>query len=259
MAENGHMGAQLVLPAGDRLERDEGDPLPGPVHHRIMGHRRLRPILLAGPRFAHAVALGPRRFDQSRLDLALGRLRHAVHQRPIDLPHRAGLEGAAELGRDRRRLATTSTPEVSRSSRWTSRGRVSGPSPMASSSRSIWCVVLVPPCTAMPERLVEHQQIVVLVQGDGGEEVAVGLRQCVLRRWRRRRVGQRRHANGLAFGEPRARLGPAAVDPHLARAQQLLEPAMRQAGIMGLEPAVEPHAVFAGANFLRLYPCHDVF
>src|SRR5262245_26896509 len=57
VADDGHVGAKLVLPAGDGLERDEGDVLPGPVHHGVMRHRRLRHILLAWARFPYAVAL----------------------------------------------------------------------------------------------------------------------------------------------------------------------------------------------------------
>ena len=33
MADDGHMRAKLMLPPGDRLERDEGDLLPGTVDH----------------------------------------------------------------------------------------------------------------------------------------------------------------------------------------------------------------------------------
>src|SRR3972149_9901226 len=77
MTEYGHMGAELVLPSGDGLERDEGDRLPRPVHDRVMGHRRLGDVLLAWARLAHAVAFGPRRLDQGRLDLPLRRLRPA--------------------------------------------------------------------------------------------------------------------------------------------------------------------------------------
>src|SRR6185437_7012181 len=101
IADDRHMRAELMLPPGDRLERDEGDALPCPVDHRVMGHRRLRDVLLAGPRLAHAIALGTCGLDQRRLDLALRRFGDALHQSPIDLAHRAGLEGPAELRRPR--------------------------------------------------------------------------------------------------------------------------------------------------------------
>src|SRR5262249_6313869 len=53
--------------------------------------------------------------------------------------------------------------------------------------------------------------------------------------------------------EPGARLGATAIDAHLSGAQELLEPTMRQVGIMAPEPAVEPHAVLAGID----RPCLD--
>ena len=97
-------------------------------------------------------------------------------------------------------------------------------------------------------RLVEHEQIVVLVEGDGSKEGTVRLGQRLRCRRCRRSRRQRRHANGLTRGEPCARLGAAAVDPNLAGAQQFLEPAVRQVGVMAPEPAVEPHAVLAGLD-----------
>jgi hypothetical protein len=94
-------------------------------------------------------------------------------------------------------------------------------------------------------RLVQNEEVVVLVERDRGEEGAVGLGERVLGLRRRGHVGERRNSDGLARSEPRARLGAAAIHPHLAGAQELLEPAMRQRGVMGPEPAIEPHAVFA--------------
>ena len=47
-------------------------------------------------------------------------------------------------------------------------------------------------------------------------------------------------AHDLPRLQPLARLGALAVDPHLAGAQELFEPAMAEAGEMTLEPAVEP-------------------
>src|SRR5665648_1001002 len=58
-------------------------------------------------------------------------------------------------------------------------------------------------------RLVEDEQIVVLVQGDVGEKVAVGLGQRLFRARRRRHIGKRRNADTLAGAEPGAGLGPA--------------------------------------------------
>ena len=51
---------------------------------------------------------------------------------------------------------------------------------------------------------------------------------------------QRRHADRLARGEAQAGLGAPAVDPHLAGAQELLQPAVAELGEAPPEPAVEP-------------------
>src|SRR6478735_2559912 len=100
-----------------------------------------------------------------------------------------------------------------------------------------------------PRRLVEHQEIVVLVKRDGGEKRALGLGQRLRRRRRRRRCGRQWwNANALSGGKARTRLGASAIDAYLAGAEQLLKPAVRQVGVMASEPAVEAHAVLA-----RLY------
>ena len=50
--------------------------------------------------------------------------------------------------------------------------------------------------------------------------------------------------------------GAAAVDPDLAGAQQLLEPAMAEAGEMALEPAVEPDLGLVLVDRDGLYAAH---
>ena len=57
---------------------------------------------------------------------------------------------------------------------------------------------------------------------------------------------ERRHADHLAGLDAGVGLGAAAIDAHLAGAQQLLQMAEAQARKMRLEPAVEPHARLAG-------------
>ena len=60
MAENVHVRAKLMLPARHGLERDKRDSLPGPVDYRVVRDGRLGAVLLAGTRFAHAVAFRSR-------------------------------------------------------------------------------------------------------------------------------------------------------------------------------------------------------
>jgi hypothetical protein len=256
MADDGHMGAKLVLPAGDGLERDEGDVLPGPVDHGVMRHRRLRHLLLARTRLPHPVALGALRLDQRRLDLALVRLGHAADQRPIDLPHRAGLESAAELRRDGAALGHD------QHARGVAVEPVHEPrpclGPVAQGFEQAVDMMrrLGSALHGDARRLVEDEEVVVLVEGDRREKIAVGLRQAASWRWRRRDIGQRRHADSLAVNEPRARLSARAIDPDLPRPQQLLEPAVGKLRVMGLEPAVEAHPVFTGRDVLRLDARH---
>ena len=152
-----------------------------------MGHRRLRDLLLAGTRFPHPVALRSCGLDQRRLDLALRRLRHAVDQRPIDLPHRAGLEGAAELGRDRAALGHHQHPRgVAVEPVHEPRPRLR---PVAQAFEQAVDVMwrFGPALHRDSRRLVEDEKIVILVERAGGKEVAVGLRQAMSRRRRRRR------------------------------------------------------------------------
>ena len=55
------------------------------IDDRIMRGRVHGFFLLAGFGLAHAVAIGAGGFDEGGFDLALGRIRHALHERPIGL------------------------------------------------------------------------------------------------------------------------------------------------------------------------------
>ena len=68
----------------------------------------------------------------------------------------------------------------------------------------------------------------------------------------------RRHADRLPRLEPGVGLHPAAVDPHLPGAQQLLEMPEADIGIVGAEPAIEAHPRLVRADRDRLELCHDV-
>ena len=89
------------------------------------------------------------------------------------------------------------------------------------------------------------------------------LRFQMVRSGKLRLLLQRRDADGLTGGEPGIGFHPPAFDPHLPTAQQLLQMAEGKVGIMGLEPAVEPHALFIRVDAACLnghdvgtpYPC----
>src|SRR5690606_35622004 len=67
---------------------------------------------------------------------------------------------------------------------------------------------------------------------------------------------KRRHAHHLAGHHARVGLRPAAVDPHLPRAEQLLQVAEAEPRIARLEPAVEAHSRLAFLDPDLLDACH---
>ena len=136
--------------------------------------------------------------------------------------------------------AITSTPLVSLSRRWTSRGRSALPKRKPSKSPSRWRSDLVPPCTASPGGLLRTMTAssrcstaACSIASSAGSS-----RRGVIGGRGRRRI-ERRDADRLARGQPVAGLGALAVDPDLPGAQQLFEPAMGQRRVMPPEPAIE--------------------
>ncbi len=104
-------------------------------------------------------------------------------------------------------------------------------------------------------RLVQGQDFLVLVQHQRLGEGDVALGQFLLG-VRIGRVGQRRHAHLRASCQLGVGLDPRAVDPDLARAEQLVELDMVQVRPAALEPAVHPDPVLAivhieGTNFFH--------
>ena len=149
--------------------------------------------------------------------------------------------------------ASSSTPDVSLSSRWTSRGR-SPSKASASSMPSRCCAVFEPPCTASPAGLsmtmtcasrcstrARRSSAAPTARSCAGRAVAGG-----------RSLDQRRHPNLLAWLQPFAGAGAAAVDAYLAGAQQPLQQAVGHGGPMAAEPAVKPQPALVGSDFDRL-------
>ena len=91
-----------------------------------------------------------------------------------------------------------------------------------------------------PRRLVDGDHVVIAVDDQlvrAGEVAGIGGRAHRPAPWRR--GAERRHANFLPRRQPRRRPDTRPVDPDLAGAQQLLEPAMGKVGEMLTEPPVE--------------------
>ena len=128
------------------------------------------------------------------------------------------------------------------SSRCTRRGRSADSKRSPSSSASTWRSVLVPPCTARPAGLLTTiAQSSRYSTASRSSATSCGrARGAAPARRRRGGLGQRRHADRLARRDRVAGAGALAVDPDLPGAQQLFEPAVTEARIMPLEPAVEP-------------------
>ena len=100
-----------------------------------------------------------------------------------------------------------------------------------------------------PVRLVEDVELVVLVEDQVAQELRVLVVDLLLDALATSASsgGMRTSLPGL---EPRIGLGPAAVDPHLPGADQLLQMPERHLREMHAEPAVEPHAVFVARDGL---------
>src|SRR5690606_4696477 len=102
-------------------------------------------------------------------------------------------------------------------------------------------------------RLVEREDRLVLVNDGAADHLRILVaHRALIDRRRLKLRAKRRHTDDLPRREPRIGLGAGAIDPHLAGAQQLLEPPMRERGETLLEPAVEAKAVFLFAHiYLR--------
>ena len=108
-------------------------------------------------------------------------------------------------------------------------------------------------------RLVEDEDLRVLVEQHLAQHIAVVLAAHGLRRELAFALAvdaERGDAHDLSRFDAGVCLGATAVDAHLAGAQQLLQLHEAEAGIMRLEPAVEPHARLARFDRDLLYACH---
>ena len=158
MADRRHVRAQLVGAAGQRLQLDPGGAVAGAVDSRqrvLAGSPCSSPMCIFSPPVPGCLA--ERRVDQPLV--ADRARRRPAPNRPCA---RSGRKRPWRNGRPRARVrATSSAPDVSLSSRWTSLGRPLS-SARPSSSRSRCWVVLVPPCVARPGGLLSTNALRVL-------------------------------------------------------------------------------------------------
>ena len=144
-----HMCAQLMRSSGDRLQRHPGKFRRRGFHHGIVRDCVARAFVAMGGD-AHDRVLLALLFRKIGRDAALLRFRHTRHQRPVDLARRAMANDPVNAVAAKRVLATSRQPDVSLSSRCTSRGFWPFESRITSSIWSTWRVVPEPPCTASP-------------------------------------------------------------------------------------------------------------
>src|SRR5262249_41624677 len=105
--------------------------------------------------------------------------------------------------------------------------------------------------------LVEDDEVVVAVDHRALHHLDVARPRRDRWPWRRRgKIAQRRHADDLAGDNPIAGARALSVQANLARPQQLLEPAVAEAGEVPTEPAIEPDLAVIGGNGNGLNAAH---
>ena len=218
------VGAELMRAAGDRPHHQPGDLLPGLVGDRVERDRVIGAAfaMLARRACARAVLLAREEGrDTAVVSAAARRRRPPSRASRVSRALKASPRNAAAV----RVRATTSTPDVSRSSRCTSRGLRPCRSVKASSIASTCRVTPEPPCTARPAGLFSTMTSASSCRIAGLEHLAVA---ASADRGRRALAG----VAGAASGGTRTSWPAAsrvevfdarAVHPHLAGADQLLQ------------------------------------
>ena len=185
VADGRHVGAELVGAAGDRVERHPGGAGGGGVDHRRSRWWRAWRLRWRRPRRAGRRASSrprrpapwPGRLDEAVADGAGARRGGAGDERPS---RPCGWCATGRRAPGRRRpgsvRARRSTPEVSRSRRWTSRGLSGRPNRSASARASTWRR-LWPGAALHREagRLVERDDVVVAPDHAGLDHRGVGV------------------------------------------------------------------------------------
>ena len=194
IADMRHVRAQLMGAAGDRLERKPGELLRRRLHHRVIGHG-VHGVFLAVLGDAHEGILLDLLLGEISRDAALRRLRHADHQRPIDLARRARAKGLGQRRGGKTRLGHQQAAggvlvEPMHQAR-TLRVR-------CAPQRAQHAVEVAHGAGAAlhgkPHRLVEHQHVGIFVKRDRPDEGAVLLRLRRIVARRRRLELERRNA-----------------------------------------------------------------
>ncbi len=241
---------------GDRPHRQPREARRDLVDHGVQGQRMLG-VGVAVLRHAHAFDVGasrplcrpvraavvahPLALGEEHRDAPLSRLRHALDQRPVDLLRLARAEDLAEVGRHlarlgeqqhARRVAVEPVDEHR-------------PRPVLARERLQHAVDVPLRSRAAlhrePVRLVEHDDVAVLVEGHRPDRPGVLGARGLARGRGYGRQPQRGHAHRLADFEAGRDFGALSVNPHLALADDLVEVRLRQVGKAATKPTVEAH------------------
>ncbi len=245
VADRRHVDAQLVGPPGQRLQLDPAGTVPGAVDHAIAAARGLAFARLVDH---HLFAAGARLLGQRQVDHPVADLRHADHQRPIDLARGTARKA---LGKERRAARSAGDQQDARGilvepvdqpwARAVLRIGIEQPVDMG-----------IGPAAALggkARRLVEHDRGAVL-----GNDHAFGQRQLL----RGQRLPGPRllfgafaaggNAQHLARAQPVGHIGAFAVHPDLPGPGPAADRGKADLRQVPLEPAIEPDPVIVGRN-----------
>ena len=245
------MGAQLMGAAVQRLQREPARDLAGAGDHAIA--RR------AGPPSPRASTRSPAR----PACLASGRSirpsarRSPDHQRPVELVDPMAAERPVSLAAARARPGDHQEParvavEAVHEAR---------PLAAAASAASM-------PSSAAGSRCRPGPRARPACRARGARRPRAGCGSAASRRRPARRpaprgaarrlgsLGERRDADALAGAQARFGVRPPAIDPDLAGAQQLLQPAVAELGEMPAEPAIEAELGLVGSDRAHLDRAH---
>ncbi len=250
-ADRRAMRAQLMRPPGNRQQCQPARALAGIVDDAVIGDRVFAFVGVG----AHPFAIAPVFFGERQADPPLRGLRPADGERPIGLARRLVAKGP---GQKRRRRGGAGDDENA--------ARVLVEPMDEPRALGIAKAQGVEQPVEMPlgagsaldreaRRFVERDNGIVAMQDRRLQHRRVG-RQYRARRGCGAGRGdvQWRHADRLSRHHPVAGFGALAVDPDLAGAQQLFEPAVSKCRVVPLEPAVEAQrAVVAGNGYCFIH------
>ena len=259
LADRFGMGAKLMRTPGDGLHGQPCEPRSDLVDRGVERDGMLR-VGFAMPGDAHAFepgAVGSARcrtvvahrlaLCEEQRNSTLRRLWHALDQGPINLARLPRAEDLPEVGShlpvagDKQNARRVPIEPMHQHRPVATRIRESLQEAIEVFARA------GAPLDGKPERLIQHNDVAVLVEDEILDASAIALGRGAWPRPGLRGIRlemERRHADALPLRQAGRNLDATAVDPHLTRADDLVQVSQREGRLPPLEPAVEAHAVF---------------